>query len=46
MKRSDQPLPQPTPAPPGIWFPANEDITCPECNGPVLGAHQCTPKAI
>lgn len=44
-KRTSALPPQPTPET-SIWFPANEDTTCPECNGPVLGAHQCTPKAI
>lgn len=45
MHSTDHPRWQPTPAP-SIWFPANEDTTCPECHAPTLGAHQCTPKAI
>ena len=44
-KPKTQPLTAPTPAP-SIWFPGAVDTTCPECNAPVLGAHQCTPKAI
>lgn len=44
MHSTDHPRRQPTPAP-GIWFPGAVDTICPECHAPVLGAHQCTPKA-